>query len=35
MGYSHRTIAHNQLPTPELEKALADMERQIERFEPS
>ena len=32
MGYGHRAIALTQLPTPEWEKALADMDLHIELF---
>ncbi len=32
MGYGHRAIALTQLPTPDWENALADMDRHIELF---
>ena len=32
MGYGHRVIALTQLPTPDWENALADMDRHIELF---
>ena len=32
MGYGHRAIALTQLPTPDWEQALADMNRHIELF---
>ena len=33
MGYAHRAVAYTRLPTPEWDKALADMDRHIELFE--
>ena len=33
MGYGHRAIALTQLPTPDWENALADMNRHIELFQ--
>ena len=32
MGYGHRAIALTQLPTPDWQQALADMNRHIELF---
>ena len=32
MGYGHRAIALTQLPAPEWQQALADMNRHIELF---